>query len=62
MWQQVIDDLFQINKIRNVVARNTVDEIGILFITHTRGLEPVRYGGVLLSAPLHASTTLYTIC
>jgi hypothetical protein len=32
-----------------------------LFPTDTRGLEPVRYGGVLLSAPLHASETLHNL-
>jgi hypothetical protein len=31
----------------------------VLFHTNIRGLEPVPYGGVLLSAPLHASTTLH---
>jgi hypothetical protein len=32
-----------------------------LFPTDTRGFEPVRYGGVLLSVPLHASVTLHNL-
>jgi hypothetical protein len=33
----------------------------VLFPTDTRGLERVRYGGVLLSAPLHAYVTLHNL-
>jgi hypothetical protein len=33
-----------------------IDYIGL-----ERGIEPVRYGGVLLSAPLHACTTLHNL-
>jgi hypothetical protein len=32
-----------------------------LFPTDIQGLEPVRYGGVLLNAPLHASLTLHSL-
>jgi hypothetical protein len=32
-----------------------------MFPTDTRGLGPVRYGGVLLSAPLHAPVTLHNL-